>query len=117
MISEDFNRVLARIQTDYEFYISCQTDPAAALAEYNLSPDEMSTLMDAEKLDNLLIQGISITISGKHDWVNRAAPKKKRTTEKDDRNAAVAAEVQAIKRARTDDERTGAALRLMELID
>jgi hypothetical protein len=116
MVSEDFNRVLARVQTDYEFYINCQTNPAAALADYNLSPDERSTVLDAEKLDKLLIQGISITISGTHDWVNRAAPKKK-AKKKKDRNAAVAAEVQAIKQATSDEERTGAALRLMELVD
>jgi hypothetical protein len=117
MVSEDFNRVLARVQTDYEFYISCQTNPAAALGDYDLTPGERSTLMDAEKLDKLLIRGITITISGKHDWVNRAAPRKKRATEKEDRNAAVAAEVQAIKQASTEEERTRAALRLMELVD
>jgi hypothetical protein len=119
MASEDFKNALARVQTDYGFYISCQTDPARALSGYDLRPDERSTLMNTEKLADLLIQGISITISGTHDWVNRAAPKKteKETEkEKDDRDALVASAVQAIKHASTDDERTRAALRLMDLV-
>jgi hypothetical protein len=117
-VSEDFKRALARVQTDYEFYIDCQTNPAVALAGYDLSPDERSTLTDPKKLADMLIRGISITISGTHDWVNRAAPEKpqKKATDKADRDAKVAAEVEAIKQAGTDDERTGAVVRLMELI-
>ena len=38
------------------------------------------------------------------------------TIEDADRDAKVAVEVEAIKRASTDEERTGAAVRLMELI-
>jgi hypothetical protein len=117
-VSEDFKRALARVQTDYEFYIDCQTNPAVALAGYDLSPDERSTLTDPKKLADMLIRGISITISGTHDWVNRAAPEKpqKKAMDKADRDAKVATEVEAIKQASTDDERTGAVVRLMELV-
>ena len=121
---EDFKRALARVQSDYGFYIDCQTNPAVALAGYDLSPDERSTLIDSEKLGDMLIRGvgvlnlrpsITVKISGTHDWVNRAGPKKTKM-EKVDRDAKIATEVEAIKRASTDDERTGAAVRLMELV-
>ena len=36
---EDFKRALARVQSDYGFYIGCQTDPALALAGYDLSAE------------------------------------------------------------------------------
>jgi len=119
MASEDFEKALARVQTDYEFYISCQTDSASALAGYDLSSDERATLMDSEKLADLLIQDLTVTISGKHDWVNVAAPQETepaKKKQKDDRDALVASAVQAIKQASTDDERTGAALRLIDLV-
>ena len=57
MASEDFKKALARVQTDYGFYISCQTDPARALGGYDLSSDERSTLMDTEKLADLAHPG------------------------------------------------------------
>jgi hypothetical protein len=114
---EDFKRALARVQTDYAFYIECQTDPDVALADYDLGPDERSALTDPKKLDDMLIRSIRITISGTHDWVNRAAPPQKKAMEKDDRDAMVATEVEAIRQASTDDERTRAAVRLMELVD
>ena len=122
---DDFKRVLARVQSDYGFYIDCQANPAVALEGYDLSPDERSTLSDPEKLADMLIRGvgvldkpqsIKITISGTHDWVNRATPKKS-AMEKADRDAKVATEVEAIKRGGTDAERTAAAVRLMELVD
>lgn len=115
-MSADFERALARVQTDYEFYIACQTNPAVALADYDLTPEERSTLLDAEKLADRLVRGIRITISGTHDWVNRAAPKKK-AMEKVDWDSKIATEVEAIRQADTDDERTQAAVRLMELVD
>jgi hypothetical protein len=119
---DDFKHALARVQTDYAFYIDCQTNPAVALAGYDLSPEERSALSDPEKLAGVLKGGIGIdqlriTISGTHDWVNRTRPKKKKVTMSDvDRDAKVATEVQAIKTARTHEERTGAVLRLMEAI-
>lgn len=116
MMSKDFRRALARVQTDYGFYIECQNNPAAALADYELTPDERSTLSDPDKLADMLTRGVRITISGTHDWVNRAAPKK-RAMEQGDRDAKVASEVEAVKRAGTDEERTEAAVRLMELVD
>jgi hypothetical protein len=126
-VVEDFKRTLARVQADYGFYIDCQANPAVALAGYDLSPDERSTLLDPEKLADMLIRGvgvlnlrpsITVTISGKHDWVNRAAPEEPEKTamEKADRDAKVATEVEAIKQASSDDERTGAVVRLMELV-
>lgn len=114
MVSDDFTRVLARVQSDYGFYIDCQTDPDAALEGYDVTPDERSQLADPEKLADLLVHGVMITISGTHDWVNRAAPTKKSTDTADD--ASVAADVEAIQQAGSDEERTGAVLRLMGLV-
>jgi hypothetical protein len=120
---EDFKRALARVQSDFGFYIDCQASPAVALAGYDLSPDERSALVDPEKLAGLLRGGIgvarlpslTIKISGTHDWVNRTRPKKT-LMEADDHDAKVATEVDAITKASTDEERTGAVVRLMELI-
>ena len=122
---EDLKRALARVQSDYGFYIQCQTNPVAALDGYDLSPDERSVLTDPEKLADALKPGvgmlnprawsITIKISGTHDWVNRAAPNKKAMADVD-REAKVATEVKAIKKATTDEKRTGAVVRLMELI-
>jgi hypothetical protein len=121
-VLDDFKRALARVQSDYGFYIDCQANPAVALAGYDLSPEERSALSDPEKLADVLKGGIGISplritvkISGKHDWVNRTRPKKV-TMEDVGRDAKVASNVEAIKKARTDDERTGAVLRLMEQI-
>ncbi len=119
---DDFKQALARVQSDYGFYIGCQTNPALALAGYNLSPDERSALSDPEKLADVLKGGIGVSrlpsitikISGKHDWVNSAA--QMTAIEKADRDAKVALEVEEIERASTDAERTGAVVRLMELI-
>lgn len=115
---EDFKRALARVQNDYEFYVDCQKNPAAALARYNLSPDERSALTDPTKLADVLERGIdvnrlriTITISGRHDWVNRAMSMDGAV---DDVN--VATGVEAIKQAKTDDERSQAVLRLIEQI-
>ena len=120
---EDFKRALARVQSDYGFYIDCQANPAVALAGYDLSPDERSALTDADKLADVLNSGITVNqlpsitikISGSHDWVNRTRPRKKKppTTMSDE---SVAAEVATIRSAGTDEERTRAAFRLMELI-
>ena len=117
---EDFKRALARVQRDFDFYVECQTNPAVALADYDLSSDERSALSDPDRLAEVLKGGVGfdrlrITISGTHDWVNRAAPKK-RAMEDVDREASVATEVKAIKTASTDEKRTLAAVRLMELI-
>jgi hypothetical protein len=121
----DLNRALARVQDDYGFYIECLENPTAALAGYDLSPDERSLVTDPEKLADALKPGvgrlnprawsITIKISGTHDWVNRAAPNGKAMTDVD-RDANVAIEVHAIKKATTDEKRTEAVVRLMELI-
>jgi hypothetical protein len=119
---DDFKRALARVQSDYGFYIDCQTNPVEALAGYDLSPEERSALSDPEKLAGVLKGGIgvdrlrfTIKISGTHDWVNRTNPKKTAMADAG-RDARVATEVQTIKTARTHEERTGAVLRLMEAI-
>lgn len=117
---DDFKRALARVQRDYEFYIECQTSPAAALAGYDLSPAERSALSDPARLADVFRGGIGlarlrITISGRHDWVNRTRPTK-RKMEAVDRDAAIATQVEAIKKSSAGKERTGAVLRLMELV-
>jgi len=112
-----FKRALARVQSDYGFYINCQTNPAAALVGYDLSPDERSALIDPEKLADVFKRGIVnklvITISGTHDWLNQAVPANAEDT---DHDARVVVEVDAIQRASTGKERTDAVVRLMELI-
>jgi hypothetical protein len=118
-VLEDFKRALARVQSDYGFYVDCQANPAVALAGYDLTADERSTLTDRQKLAEALQGGIgvalrpslTIKISGSHDWVNRA-----RTTTTKMAEADLDTEIASIKEARTREERTGATLRLMELI-
>jgi hypothetical protein len=120
---DDFKRALARVQSDYGFYIDCQANPALALAGYDLSLDERSALSDPVKLADVLKRGVGISrlrpitvkISGKHDWVNRAVLVDP-ATENADREAKVGLEVEAIKRASTDDERSDAVVRLMGLV-
>jgi len=119
-VLEDFKRALGRVQTDYEFYIQCQSDPAVALAGYDLSRDERSALSDPAKLAEVFERGIgidqlrfTITISGRHDWVNRA-PRRRRVAGDDD--ATIEKAVAAVKQANADDERAEAVLRLMEQI-
>lgn len=116
---EDFRRALARVQSDFGFYIGCQTNPAVALEGYALSPDELLTLTSPEKLSEVLTPGLGIsqlriTISGTHDWVNRA--RMEALPDKAAHDSKVVLEVEAIKRAGSDGERTNAAFRLMELI-
>ena len=117
-MAKDFRRALARVQSDYDFYVDCQANPDEALKGYDLSADERATLTDPEKLTDALKTGVGIriTISGTHDWVNRAAPKKKASLAEPAVEAQVAGEVAAIRGAATDEERTEAAVRLMELI-
>ena len=119
---DDFKRALGRVQSDYGFYIDCQADPALALAGYDLSPDERSTLSDPARLGDMLMRGggvlnlrpsITVKISGSHDWVNRAAVASPAGA---DGGTGVAGEVDAIRRAETREERTEATVRLMELI-
>jgi hypothetical protein len=116
-VFDDFKRALARIQSDYGFYIDCQASPAVALAGYDLTADERSVLADPVKLTDVFRGGVDvsparITFSGTHDWVNRTTKPKKKNPNVN----AVAHEVKAIKQARTNDDRTGAATRLMRLI-
>jgi hypothetical protein len=114
---EHFQRALARVQSDYGFYIDCQANPAAALAGYDLSPDERAALIDPEKLADmfkrLIANQLVITISGRHDWLNQAVPVNAGDTDRDTR---VAVEVAAIQRASTGKDRTDAVVRLLELI-
>src|SRR5688572_10235000 len=114
---ESFQAALARIQSDYEFNIGCQTDPASTLAGYDLTPEERSALTDPAQLAKVLkedlrprnIPSITVKISGRHDWVNR-------TTKTKPRQERVVQEVAAIRSASSDEERTQAALRLIERI-
>ncbi len=119
---DDFKRALARVQSDFGFYIGCQTNPTAALAGYDLSPDERRALTDPETLADMIRRGIGVSrlrpitvkISGSHDWVNRAAVADPAVAR--DHDAKVAVEVDTIRRSGTDRERTGAVVRLLELL-
>jgi hypothetical protein len=118
-VLEDFKRALARVQSDFNFYIGCQMNPAVALEGYSLSADELATLTSPQQLSEVLAPGLGIsqlkiTISGTHDWVNRA--RMEALPDKADQDSKIVLEVDAIKRAGTDGERTRAAVRLMELI-
>jgi precorrin-6B methylase 1 len=96
-VLDDFNRALARVQSDYAFFIDCHIDPAKAFAGYDLSPEERSALSDPEKLSEVLKGRIG---------VNRARERK--TTEADvSGDARVATEVEAIKDASKDQDRGG----------
>jgi hypothetical protein len=113
---DDFKRALARVQSDYGFYINCQTNSAVALAGYDLTADEQSALTNAEKLSDVFREAATplklvITFAGRHDWVNRAAQRDKVTLD-----SRVASEVEAIRHAGNGKERSDAAVRLMELI-
>jgi hypothetical protein len=115
----DFKAALARVQTDYAFYVQCQSDPATALADYALSAEERSALSDPGQLADALKRGseamrfpsITIKISGTHDWVNRAA-----TQHEEQFDDLIAREIESIQRAENDDERGDATLRLMQLL-
>jgi hypothetical protein len=110
---DDFKVTLARVQSDYAFYIRCESDPATALADYSLSAEERATLSDPERLADALKRAsdISITISGTHDWINRAAPEKENEVDE-----LIAREVESVKRADNDDERGESTLRLIQLL-
>jgi len=112
---ESFKAALARVQSDFDFYIGCQTDPVSTLQSYDLSPEETATLTDPDRLAMVLkedlrprnIPSITVKISGRHDWVNRT--KKKATGQQP-----VVQEVAAIRSASSDNERAEAALKLIE---
>lgn len=123
---DDFIRVLARVQSDYGFYIGCQTNPAGALRDYVLTTDEYEALLDPEKLremlDNSALENkptaLVITFSGRHDWVNRTRPVRfSANTNMAEHDAQVSHEIEAIRQAGTHEERTAAALRLLTVIE
>jgi hypothetical protein len=111
----DVKAALARIQTDYDFYVACQSDPQTALADYELTDEERAAFGDPDRLEDLLKRAPQmippITIKGTHDWVNRAAPEKK-----DQADELIADEVESVKHAEDDAERREAALRLLRLL-
>jgi hypothetical protein len=118
-MANDFKAALARVQSDYAFYIQCQSDPATALADYALTTDERDALSDPEQLADALKRGseamrlpsITIKISGSHDWVNRAA-----IHNEEQFDDLIAREVEAVLSAENDDERDQSTLRLMQLL-
>ncbi|MGW6793887.1 hypothetical protein [Streptomyces chartreusis] len=113
-----FKAAIARVQHDYAFYIECQADPDTALASYSLSPEEQAIFRDPQRLADALQQGssmrsIKVTISGTHDWINRAeaqAPEQEGVTE------LIAHEIESIRLAGNDDERRESTLRLVRLV-
>jgi hypothetical protein len=116
----EFKRALARIQSDYGFFIGCQTDPAVALAGYDLSTNERSALANPRKLAEVFERGVGdtrliITISGSHDWINRSGPVRAAADEAD-REGLITRQVEAVKQAPDHGRRTDAAFKLMELI-
>jgi hypothetical protein len=116
---DDFKSALARVQSDYDFFIGCQTDSAATLAGYDLDDAEMLALTDPEQLAMVLSEdlrprnrpSITISISGRHDWVNRSQPKKPGPAKQ-----RVVQEIASLRSASSDEERNQAALRLIEQI-
>lgn len=119
-------RVLARVQSDYGFYIGCQTNPAVALRDYALSTHEYEALLDPEKLRAMLDDSalenkptrLVITFSGKHDWINRTKPTRASTnTNTAEYDAQVSHEIEAIRQAGKHEERAAAALRLLAVIE
>jgi hypothetical protein len=115
----EFKRALARVQSDYGFFIGCQTDPAGALAGYDLSVRERSALSNPGKLAEVFERGLEasrivIKISGTHDWVNRVGPV--RASADGNRDEMIARQVDAIRQAGGAEQRTDATFKLMELI-
>ncbi len=118
-MQNDFKAALARVQSDYDFYIRCQADPDTALADYALSPEERAALGDPDRLAEALKHGsesmrlpsITIKISGTHDWVNRAAADRENPV-----GELIQHEVDSIRNAGTDGERDESTLRLMQLL-
>lgn len=115
---DGFRSALARTQSDYDFYVRCQTNPGRALAQYSLTADERATLTDPDRLAESLKPGgmlrlptITITISGSHDWVNVAAPKGP-----DQTSQMVARAVDQVRRAVGIEAREESALRLVQLV-
>jgi hypothetical protein len=121
----DFARILARVQSDFGFYIGCQTEPAATLAGYALSPGERETLLDPAKLSAALgetargngVSGLIITFSGKHDWVNRTRKLRKRDSVEAEHRDQLSREIEAIRQADTHEGRATATERLLVLIE
>jgi len=120
---QDFTRVLARVQRDFDFYIGCQMSPAVALQDYALTTIEREALLNPEKLSKALEDSaldnrpdkLVITFSGKHDWINRTKPTTRKVIE--DHDARIAAEMRSIRQAGTHEERSAAALRFVVLVD
>jgi hypothetical protein len=120
---QDFTRLLARVQRDFDFYIGCQMSPAVALQDYTLTADEREAVLSPEKMSKVLDDSaldnkpdkLIITFSGKHDWINRTKPTNRKVIA--DHDARIASEIQAIRQAGTHEERSAAALRFVVLVD
>jgi hypothetical protein len=112
-MADDFMAVLARAQSDYSFYVQCQTDSDTALAAYSLRPEQRAALTDPGLLAEALKRerDLTITVSGKHDWVNRTPPKKRAEADE-----LVARVVESVKQGASDAEREESVLRLMQLL-
>jgi hypothetical protein len=123
MMLKDFMRVMDRVHCDYGFYIGCQVNPETALEGYVLDAHERRALANPETLASVLserggtfaLPRISITISGKHDWVNRTLLTDP-AIDPDERTRRVEGEVAAIRQAAAPEGRKQAAIRLMALI-
>jgi hypothetical protein len=114
---ESFKAALARAQSDYDFYIGCQTDPESTLADYDLSHDERAALTNPDRLAEVLKQASSAQCAEHHRQISgpRLGESPEEATEEDE-PAAIRRQVEEIEQAKTKDERTKAAISLMELI-
>ena len=120
---QDFMQVLARVHSDFDFYVGCQVNPEATLRGYSLDVAEREAITDPEKMAVLLgerdgmfrLPKITITISGKHDWINRTRTSADEV-DPSEHERGIGVQVQAIREAGSHEERTEAAVRLMGLM-
>jgi hypothetical protein len=117
-MGNNFTAVLDRVQRDYDFYVRVQSDPQSALAEYQLNPDERAALTNpnllADALEQTLALRITVTIKGRHDWVNRA-PKPKPPTPT--RKQLIQHAVELVRAAKDEMNRRDSTLRLIQLFE
>lgn len=111
-----FLAVLNRVQSDYAFYVRVQSEPQSALAEYHLDPEERAVLSDpkllADALEHAVPWRLVITISGRHDWVNRTKTKQTRA----EHTQVVEQAAGLVRAAGNAADRRAAALRLVQLV-
>jgi hypothetical protein len=66
-MTDDRTKVLAKVQADYDFYIRLQETPDAALANYDLSPEEKNLTLNPVSLGAALYGFANATGDGDGD--------------------------------------------------